>query len=63
MIMAYINISGKNIYHEMDATPRAVSIRSAISPKQALFENSGHFPRIEEPARYTQCALDSQSSP
>lgn len=26
--------------------------------KQVLFENSGHFPRIEEPAKYTQCVID-----
>lgn len=26
--------------------------------RQVLFENSGHFPRIEEPAKYTQCVID-----
>lgn len=26
--------------------------------KQVLFENSGHFPRIEEPAKYTRCVLE-----
>ena len=26
--------------------------------KQVIFENSGHFPRIEEPAKYTQCVSD-----
>ena len=26
--------------------------------KQVIFENSGHFPRIEEPAKYTQCVID-----
>jgi len=29
-----------------------------IDVKQVLFENSGHFPRIEEPAKYTQCVID-----
>lgn len=26
--------------------------------RQVIFENSGHFPRIEEPAKYTQCVID-----
>lgn len=26
--------------------------------RQVLFENSGHFPRIEEPAKYTQCVIE-----
>ena len=26
--------------------------------RQVLFENSGHFPRIEEPEKYTQCVTD-----
>ncbi len=26
--------------------------------RQVLFKNSGHFPRIEEPAKYTQCVIN-----
>lgn len=26
--------------------------------RQVIFENSGHFPRIEEPKKYTQCVID-----
>lgn len=25
--------------------------------RQVLFKNSGHFPRIEEPKKYTQCVI------
>ncbi|MCH5286358.1 MAG: alpha/beta hydrolase [Christensenellaceae bacterium] len=31
--------------------------------RQVLFENSGHFPRIEEAAKYTQCVLDFLTQP
>lgn len=31
---------------------------NVVTAKQVLFENSGHFPRIEEAAKYTQCVTD-----
>lgn len=33
-------------------------IKENINARQIIFENSGHFPRIEEPAKYTQCVID-----
>ena len=37
--------------------------KNILGARQVLFENSGHFPRIEEPAGYTQCVLDFLTSP